>query len=313
MLAPARWSWHLAGTVGAVVVLAGTACGRGDSPVTPASPTPTPEAPIADFAGAWHGQYRMATCTGVRLCFAMVGTDRPYGLTLTQSGRDVVGVFTSDGAVVDVKGRVVAQGQLQLEAAPPAVETDVSGFTRFQAALTLAGPELSGALEFTIGAPYFGSLPPGAYTRTGDIRSSSRDGLSPVTSYDGSWRGEYIVRTCTPTGWPDCHWAEPAARYPFDMTLAQTGDTVTGTITLTSKTIPVTGTVDASGLTLFGAVTTAISGGSETTRIERWTGRRDAVGRLSGQLHVVDETAGLTPAPMSMTFDAELVGVVFVP
>jgi hypothetical protein len=28
---------------------------------------------------------------------------------------------------------------------------------------------------------------------------------------------------------------------------------------------------------------------------------------------IVDETAGLSPAPMSMTYDAELLGVVMVP
>jgi hypothetical protein len=284
------------------------ACG-GHSP----APSPSPGSPRADFTGAWHGEYRVTTCTGGRNCFAQVGSDRPYVLALAQVGAEVSGVFMSDGAVVDVRGNVGADDQLRLQAAPPSVVTDVSAFTRFEATLTVEAAELRGVLEFTIGAPFFGSLPPTAYTRGGDIRSSVRDALTPITSYAGQWRGEYIVRACTPVGWPDCHWAQPGASYVIELALSQSGDTVTGTAVLSSKTIPVIGVVSAGSLTLTGELTTAISGGTSQTRIVSWTSRRDVVGRLFGQFHASDETVGLSPAPMSMTYDAELVGVVFVP
>lgn len=255
----------------------------------------------------------MTTCTGGRNCFAQIGSDRPYVLALTQSGSEVTGVFMSDGAVIDVRGNVEAGGRLRLQAAPPSVVTDVSAFTRFDATLTVEEAALRGTLEFTIGAPFFGSLPPGAYTRGGDIRSSVRDALTPISSYAGQWRGEYLVRACIPVGWPECHWAQPGTRYVIELALTQSGDAISGTAVLSSKSIPVQGVVSAGGLTLTGELTTAISGGTSNTRIVNWTSRRDAVGRLFGQFRASDETVGLSPAPKSMTYDAELVGVVFVP
>ena len=306
MVAPGAQSLKLSGTVVVAALLASAACGRAN----PSSPSPA--AHVTPFAGAWHGDYRVATCTGGRNCFALVGTDRSFVLALTQSGADVSGVFTSDGAVVDVQGRVDADDQLRLEAAPPSVESDGSAFTKFEATLTVSDAELRGTLEFTIGAPFFGSLPSGPYTRGGVIRSATRGALTPVTSYTGAWRGKYIVRTCTPVGWPECHWAEPGERYPFEMTLTQSGNAVAGTVVLSSKAIPVQGDVRSSGLTLGGDATTAISGGTNTMRLVNLAARRDAVGRLSGRFRIVDETAGLSPAPMSMDYDAELLGVVMV-
>jgi hypothetical protein len=283
-------------------------CG-GQSP----APSPSPGSPPANFTGAWHGEYRVVTCTGARDCFAQIGSQRPYVLALIQSNSEVTGVFTSDGAVVDVRGNVGADGQLRLQAAPPSVVTGVSAFTRFDATLTIEASELLGTLEFTVGAPFFGSLPPTAYTRGGNIRSSVRDALTPSSSYAGLWRGDYIVRTCAPVGWPECHWAQPGTSYVIELTLTQSGGAVTGTAVFSSKSIPVQGVVSAGILTLTGDLATAISGGTNTTRLVSWTSRRDAVGRLSGQFHVADETVGLSPAPMSTTYDAELVGVVLVP
>ena len=290
-------------------LLAGAACGGGAS-----GPT-SPDVPQAQFGGAWQGEYRVTTCTGGRHCVLTIGSDRPYVLSLSQSGADVVGVFTSDGAVVDVLGRVAADGQLALTAAPPAVPTDLSSFTRFAARLTVDGEELHGTIEFTIGAPFFGSLPATAYTRGGDLRTSVRGALTPVSSYAGLWQGEYIVRACTPSGWPECHWAQPGARYWLELRLSQSADAVTGSLILSSSstTVPVQGTISGDALTLTGELVAEISGGSQSTRLVSWTGRRDAVGRLAGTFHVVDETSGLSPAPMSMTYDAELLGVVSIP
>lgn len=276
-------------------------------------PFPSPGSPRTDFTGAWHGEYRVTTCTGGRNCFAQVGSDRPYVLALTQSGSEVIGVFMSDGAVIDVRGNVEAGGRLRLQAAPPSVVTDVSAFTRFDATLTVEEAELRGTIEFTIGAPFFGSLPPTAYTRGGDIRSSVRDALTPISSYAGHWRGEYIVRACVPVGWPECHWAQPGASYVIELALTQSGDAVSGTAVLSSKSIPVQGVVSAGSLTLTGDLTTVINGGTSIIRILSWTSRRDVVGRLFGQFHAVDETVGLSPAPMTMTYNAELVGVMFIP
>jgi hypothetical protein len=193
------------------------------------------------------------------------------------------------------------------------VPTDLSSFTRFAAILTVTAAELHGTIEFTIGAPVFGSLPPTAYTRGGDLRTSVRGALTPVSSYAGVWHGEYFVSACTPSGWPECHWARPGERYLLELRLSQSADVVTGTLLLSSTTVPVQGTIAGGALTLVGEVTAGISGGSKSTRLVNWTGRRDAVGRLTGAFQVIDQTTGLSPEPMSMTYDAELVGVVFVP
>src|SRR4051812_32432972 len=84
-----------------------------------------------------------------------------------------------------------------------------------------------------------------------------------AASFEGHWTGSYIVRDCTPVGWPSCDSVgEPIGSiHPFDLSLTQDGSSVSGTLRVsdsTALTMPVTGVIVAGTLTLQGAVTDPI-------------------------------------------------------
>jgi hypothetical protein len=144
-----------------------------------------------------------------------------------------------------------------------------------------------------------------------DVKVSDRTSVGPAANFSGHWAGFYVARTCSETGSavPSCErWV--GSRELFDITLAQTGNVVTGSTRFDS--IPLDGTVANDTLTLSGART--YTGTAQTVAWERSSFTRDAAGRLTGTLSTRTRTLSSNGAVYSdMHMDRELVGVILVP
>jgi hypothetical protein len=66
------------------------------------------------------------------------------------------------------------------------------------------------------------------------------------------------------------------------LSLTRSGDTLTGTFTSLSYSVPVTGRIDGTTVTLSGEALSPASGGSGLTRLSSWKGVLDEFGRMTG-------------------------------
>jgi hypothetical protein len=301
---------QVASGIALVGALANAGCSATKNPASPSAPA-SGEVPV-DFSGTWQGNYRVTTCLGDYHCVVFLGSDRPYRIALTQVGASVTGIFFSEGVGIDVVGTVDKDRNLRLQAAPIAVPTPGSEFTKFEALLTDANGALTGALQYTFGVRSSTEGPPGPVTRGGDILSAIRGMLTPRSSFAGVWRGYAFVRECTVSGSPYYRWEVGEARL-FELRLQQSGDAVSGSLYVQPHMFPVTGSVSGGGLTLSGTWSATQSGITELERIVTWTTARDAVGRLSGEFTGVDEIRGADGREVSSSYRAELSDVLQVP
>ena len=269
----------------ALVVLCLTAaCGRSPSGPSSAPPASTPVVAAAQFGGLWNATFRVTTCSGDRHCFAYTGTTRTFSLRLQQSGSRVDGLFTIGSVATDVSGTVRDDGLLLLEGTdPPASDRDGSVSAKLE--LRTSGPgTLSGAVTYETSpslenAEYFR---PAAYG--GSIEHATSSELSAFSSsVSGSWRGDAVVRGCTPAaGSRYCYPFLDSESTSILLTLSDAGGDITGTLRLGSAVVPVSGTLSGSLLTLRGEHRTASSGGLVLHRISDWTTRVDGFGRIKG-------------------------------
>lgn len=279
--------------------LATAGCGGAErSPVGPDG--------VMDFTGAWQGQYRVTACTGERNCVHTIGAVQDFALRLVQQGRSVEGVFSSVGTTIDVVGQVEETDVLTLRAVknPSAGDYETESFTSLDA--TLHGSALTGRIEYTSGYRLSVSYPVMATTRTVDVISAQKGVLSPAFSFDGSWRGDYVVISCsTNSGW-QCESKDSGESVTTELVFDQAGSTVTGSIRLNSYTVPLTGAITDGKLSLAGELDTVISGGHTVYRVVNWTATRDAVGRMQGTFDWIEDIYFDDRQHFTMTLKARL-------
>jgi len=106
--------------------------------------------------------------------------------------------------------------------------------------------------------------------------------LRVVPHYQGAWTGRYLVAGCTASGdYLTFGWCGSlqGQNLPFSLTLSQTRDTVSGTITFGEYTGSVSGSAAMNGaLTLAG---TAVSGGASIS-ISSWSTNSASFGVMTG-------------------------------
>lgn len=200
------------------------------------------------YAGVWQGELKYTSCLGGRHCFAVTGSARPFVLRLHQIDRAVSGYFEVPqlSLVVEVGGEVQDQGQLVIRGAAAGGEAQSPVDLRRLEVRADGSSGLAGSLEYVLGSTYYrGELLSGVVTLAADIVSASRvasdDRLTSVTSFDGMWRGRFVVRACTFVGLADCYPHAQNDVLPIELRLTQTGATVAGELLLVSRRISVTG------------------------------------------------------------------------
>ena len=309
------------------------ACG---SPTTPTTLSP---AERSDFSGAWQGEYQVTACDGTRNCFAYRGTQRTFSLRLSQTGNGVVGVLTVGGVVaggfdigggvsIDVTGAVSSDGLLTLTGTRPSASAfDSSGdtqVTRFAVRRDIQHG-LTGSFGYVVRYTPQQNPETGSISWAGDVTSASRVGnVGPQpSSFAGHWVGNYIVRQCVPVGWTFCLPEMASHVYLFDLRLAQSGTTLTGTMAWSSPAranmLDVAGRISQDSLTLEGSATGVQSGvDADVLRLTGWATTRDDLGRMRGSFSFVREThwgsTSTRPGQVwTINYDAELVNVVLQP
>jgi hypothetical protein len=268
----------------ACLVLA--ACSR--TPSSPSSsPSPAPVSPAAaDYSGLWTGTYRFKTCSGERHCVLYIGTTRDFSLRVQQSGSRAHALLTLGGLAVDVDGVVGADGALTLSGfAPAAAVID----TAVGANLSLRmgpGRTLTGSIDYRTEPPARYLDVAGALVATTDIATVVHQDLAAFASaVDGTWSGRLLVRSCTPpAGGRNCYPTGTDEPATFDLTLARSGDTVSGTFASGPDRVPVAGRISGTSLSLEGETLTPASGGPSRTRVTGWQAALDGLGRMTGTL-----------------------------
>lgn len=287
-----RGSIHAAGLLALMLALG---CGR--TPTEP-SPIPNPQVPTpqATVDGVWHLTFRMATCSGERHCVLFIGTTRDAALRIVRTGATYSGVFNVYSQNVNVTGVMAPDGALEMtgrKAPAIAGDSDVEITTlrvRLNEGVTI------GTLEYVVrGMPVSGFV-------FGDVRHSGQiTGAERVADasgfnearFSGTWQGKFAVRQCNWVGWLWCYPFEEIETHTFTLRLSQTGNEVSGTLTILPMEIPVTGTVTNGLLELTGQSSRVISGGTEEARLTAWSSRRDLAGSMSGSFAFVLAWPGL--------------------
>ncbi|MEX2269973.1 MAG: hypothetical protein WD690_00790 [Vicinamibacterales bacterium] len=295
----------------AVIVLAGCSA----SPTKPAPGAPAVPA-SSSFEGVWEFDYRVETCNGLRHCFAFLNATRTITLRAIRGTSGFDGVVTVFSDNVDVGGSI-AGGTLSLRGIRrPAIANDYEvEVTKLD--LRRERAEVTGTFEYTVKGPsntsFFGS------SRVGGPVTAARL-LGPVgpVGFAGTWNGRVAVRDCSSVGWPDCYPHEPRDTYPFELSVAQHGSTVAGTLRVSGSTvINVEGTAAGNAVTLHGTATEPNYAFDEVTTLRPSTLARDGVGRLNGS--ITFEIAWPPKLPDLWTYKAtdfravELVNVVLKP
>lgn len=303
------------------VLCVALACGSRSSPVSP-SPggggPPDPGTLPGAYDGAWEGQYRLVGCTGDRACPSQLGTTPPFTLRLDQIGGAVSGLFATAAFLTPVSGSVDPTGGLTLtgsiEAASPDDYTG-SVTVRFLALRRSVDGGLAGTLLYEMRPTHVtsGRI---LVTHEAVIESGMQaDQSSDPATFDGTWRGWFVVRACTPIRWLFCYWREPDSMIDLEATLTEAGGSVTGTMIFDHKTdrpVTVSGRVTDGELSLEGFGSVATGGGHDVIRLTRWTSRRDALGQMSGRFNCSDEyhiEAGVDAGHVNLQiYEAELAG-----
>jgi hypothetical protein len=141
-------------------------------------------------------------------------------------------------------------------------------------------------------------------------------------SFSGHWVGTYLVRQCTPAGWPSCEGVLELENhtYPLDLMLTQTGSSVSGTAQITESAVwamTASGSATQNTLTIAGSATEPLNRVStDLVRITRWLTTRADDGTMRGTFSFHRETLW-GPANMqhpvgelwTLSYEAELLNV----
>jgi len=269
------------------------ACSSDRTPAVPTAPSAPPPS-ITNYTGTWHGSYVMTQCGGRRHCVLSIGQQNPFVLSLEQIGTRVTGVFQAEAWAVQVVGEVAADGGLTLAGhrnSPgwylPAVE--ITKFTVRRSEVTGLQAELAFRVRYPDGTPE--GMNSREQSVGGRVDAAERNIPTPLTPFAGRWTGALVIKECSFVGWTFCWPENLGEQWGYELTLAQTGNRVTGELNFRGRTA-VTGTVSGDTLTL-DPVTREDpqSGGRLFFRVQRWTMTRDRVGQVRGEMAYEREMA----------------------
>lgn len=230
---------RLSPAIAAVLVVLTVACG-GDGSSSPTSPTPTTTRIIGVSGNLAFGEVPVGSSRDATLTISNTGT-----ATLTVSGIGTTGGFGSALTASWTSGTIAAGASqaVTIRFAP----TEPGSYT---GTLTVNGDQTSG-------------------TNTLPISATS------VVSFTGTWRGAHTITACNGTGsMQDLACTANRGAFPvgsnmeFSATLQQSGNSVTGTVSLGGLVGSVSGTVTNGVLSLRG---TATGGGGFTAVITSWS------------------------------------------
>jgi phage protein U len=280
----------------------------------PASPSPaTTTSPQSPFSGVWTGEYRITKSIGTRQSTFEIGTMRHFAVRLAQLGEAFVGALELVEAQtwIDISGRVEQDGTLVLAGTQDMVsnndDTGKIEVTRFAIQITRDEDGLTGMLEYTV--RYSAAYQSIVVSRSTEIVRASRTAPTPlITTFAGHWLGQWVVRSCSTAGSPFCYPFDSGYTLHFELILAQSGTSVTGTLVLPRDQIPVTGAAAGSTLTLAGSLQDASNGRS--VRLVDWSSTADKVGRMTGTFSFVEEFVQPT---LSSNYTADLLTAALVP
>lgn len=251
-----------------------TACGSGVA-------EPAPAAPLAPSAveGIWVGDFRMTSCIGLRACIASINSVRPFVLRMTETASGVEGLVEIDQASTRLSGMFV-NGELQLKGA---ATPDTPWLSAMEVRRLQLRPQPDGSLTGEIEYVEDQKLNPvGRGEIGGTLTSRERKPLG--TAATGPWSGWMYVRECTQVGTPFCYPFDVTESAPLHVNVTGTSGAVTGTITIGSRAVPVTGTWSGAELQLSGTLDSVVSGGSTRTRIRSFSAERTKLGLLDATL-----------------------------
>lgn len=235
--------------------------------------TPTSPGSAGAFTGTWVPQVRVTSCTGSYECIAPPSW---FLLRLVHEGSGVRGAAVIRGRVADVTGTIDPSGNVAFTALPGA---------------SLTVYELSIRADSTVGITGTIHYSTAGLTLRGEITSAKRGPLEQTLStIQGTWFGDSLVRACTFAGYTEC----PRAARLFRVSLQQSGTVLSGDFDFSLDQrfrVPVRGTLTASVLTLTGEATiTFPTGGTYRLRLMTWTSRPDALGRMNGTFTYDEES-----------------------
>ena len=291
----------------AVILSVVAACGG-----SPSAPSSSPSGSPGDFSGLWQGSLKYTQCEGMRHCFTRIGSSVQFSLRVRQTAARVRALLVIPGFAVDVAGEVLKDGNLELTGSSPLASPSNPDF---DAAVTVQrlslrldpAAGLVGNVVYRLQAGRENSEFNLA-TVGGDVMNVRRSDLAIFAStFDGTWSGRYVVRSCVPIG-RYCYSLEVDDLGILELRLTQNGTQVTGTF----GTVPVVGEVSGRSLTLSGEHLSSSSGGSTLMRITSWHASIDDFGRMSGVFEYVYAWPASAPQ-LGSTATAELWQVVKVP
>ena len=291
-----------------LVTVIGCAC---SSPTQPS--TNAVAAAVLSLPGQWSGFLKIESCADRSGCpNSAVGRVFAFELRVAQSGSSFIATLDTDDydfSLVDLSGVTQSDGfTLMTGGAPPTSDRprlqgiDVSQLrVRPDAQLGLVG-----SLSYTL---RFRDDPRSV---TASILSASLlpIAIAAATPFQGTWEGEAIQVACT----GDCPLYYAGRKIGFTLRLTQIGTSVAGE--MGTLPWPVSGTASGSSLSLTGEATYPLDRyGTGTTllRLESFTARADALGRLVGtyRYHAEDiHNVNFKNVPFAETVDVELLTVV---
>lgn len=279
----------------------------------PPATVPSPSA-AADFGGMWAGTWVVDSTT---IAWAHRGIQREFRLRLRPVGGRVEGYVVTQSAANDVltgfvAGNVLPDFRLRLEGSTPeAGANDHHGAVTFRLELWFQSGELRGAVDYEVhrfgpGIHYTA----GAERSAGALTSASRV-ADPSGTFEGTWRGRYLVRSCDAAGWSQCYSPTVGDVYQVELVLTQSGGLVTGTVwpDFSDGSLPqyryvieASGNAAGNALTLTGTSERYPTNPNATRRLLAMSVVRDALGRLSGSFTWQEDFVGNGPANLGQLY-----------
>lgn len=270
------------------------------------TPTTSPSAPswnlipssasASDFAGMWNGAW---TVSQTSIPWAHRGDQHSYQLRLAVVGDRVEGYIVLASASNDslagyVSGALQPDHKLELEGYTPDAGMGGSGFGEFTCRLTLwfSAGVFQGTLDYEVLHQTVTDYRATHELTKGTLSVALRS-PDPASTFEGTWRGWYLIRTCDVLGWTYCGAPGVDEMGGLELVLSQSGGVVTGTLwpNYSSGAVePYIYRINVSGVASGDVLELSGSGGPwqamphATRRLLAFTARRDRLGRLFGNL-----------------------------
>lgn len=241
--------------------------------------------------------------------WAPPGSQREFMLRLQDTGSRFDGYLVAQIAsnsilTGNLTGTLQADHLLVLEGTTPAAGSNDQGVT-FRVTIWFAGGAMQGTVDYDAA---------GGYLRrevTHGTLTLATKNPDPADTFQGTWRGRYLVRTCELIEWRDCLPTAVGQTADVELTLSQSGSVVTGTLWPDYSAgaqpgyqyvIEVTGEVTGGTLRLSGVSPPYPNNKNETRRLMTFAATRDSIGHLAGTFDWQDDYVGSGPANLGMLY-----------